>query len=76
MSEQESKKERAVIEIQKEYTEVCAKVGDAQYRRHCVDKDIALLNEQLQELNFEAIAAHRREQEAKAAAETSVLKES
>ncbi len=47
-------KERKVEDIQSEYGQLCTKAGHLQYQIYALSKDLALVNEQLRELNFEA----------------------
>lgn len=60
----EPKKERTVNEIQNEYTGLCARAGHLQYSIKALSDDLALVNEQLKDLNIEGAAAQKREQEA------------
>lgn len=64
----EEAKKRSVSEIQAEYSNTCARAGHVQYQIRNLEKDLKLINEQLESLNFEAAAAARAEQEEKAAA--------
>lgn len=60
MSEQT--KPRELREIQLEYSNVCARVGHAQLQIKQLNKDTAILLEQLERLNFESIAAQSQAQ--------------
>ena len=62
---EEAKVTRSVAEIQQEYQGLCTRAGHIQYQLHIFKKDLDLVNEQLQALNFEAAASARAEQEAK-----------
>lgn len=66
---------RPLEQVQQDYASLCAKVGDMQYRRDSLDKDIALVNKQLRDLNFEAIASAQAAQAAKAEAEKAAAEE-
>jgi hypothetical protein len=60
----EEKKVRTLDEVSKEYGQLCAKAGNIQYQIYVFTKDLALLNEELQTLNFEAAklqAAEKKE---------------
>lgn len=63
MSE-ETKKYRSLNEVRNEYTQVCAKLGHLQYQLYILNKDVAMVNKTLEDLNFEASAASAREAEA------------
>ena len=56
----ENKKERTVEEIQKEYTELCAKAGHLQYSVFTLNQDLEMVNQSLRNLNFEAASAHQK----------------
>lgn len=64
-----SDNKRSVQEIQADYSNTCARAGHVQYQMRNLEKDLSLINEQLQSLNFEAAAAARAEQEAAKAPE-------
>lgn len=57
MSE-EKKENRKVEVIQQEYQNLCMKAGHLQYSIKCHKDDLALVNEQLRELNLEAASSH------------------
>ncbi len=75
MSEVEKKyaAPRDLDKIQQDYVNLCTKVGDMQYKVHCIQADIAVVNRQLRELNLEAAASSeaKRKQEEAAKAEES-----
>jgi hypothetical protein len=52
----EAAKPRELKEVQVEYSNVCARIGHAKLQIKQLTKDIDLLLEQLERLNFEAIA--------------------
>ena len=60
----EEKKQREIPEIQAEYQNLCMKAGHLQYSIKCHKDDLALINDQLRELNLEAAAAQAKAQEA------------
>lgn len=78
----ESKKSRTLEEIQREYTVILQRAGYLQYQQFVTEKDLAMVNESLRNLNLEAnevqtaqAAAKAKEEAAKAVAakgETSV----
>jgi hypothetical protein len=61
------KKNRSLADIHAEYSNVCAKAGHVQYGLYIAQKDLELLNQQLKDLNFEAVAASKAGADAKAA---------
>lgn len=65
----EAKKKRSVQEIQQEYSGLCMRAGHTQYQIATLEKELALVNESLRDLNFEAAAAQQAEAEVKKAAE-------
>ena len=50
----EEKKLRSMEEIQTEFGTLCTKAGHLQYQISVFKEDLALLNAQIKELNFEA----------------------
>lgn len=62
-------KKRTIADIQAEYQGSCTRAGHLQYQVFTLQKDLDLLNDKLRELNLEAAAVQRAEDEAKAAAE-------
>lgn len=63
----EFKAPRSVAEIQKEYAQFCTRAGHLQYQIHAFAKDLEVLNDSIRDLNFEAMASQKAEEEAKAA---------
>lgn len=63
---------RTVSEIQQSYTDLCVKAGHLNYSIFALKIDLALVNEQLKDLNLEGAAAQKAEQDAKAASEGAV----
>jgi prefoldin subunit 5 len=59
-------KPRTMADIQNEYGRLCANAGQIQYQVSELNKDLALVNSTLRELNLEA--SKLKEAEAKAAA--------
>lgn len=47
-------KKRTLAEVSQEYSNLCAKAGNLQYQIVVFNEDLALINEQLKNLNFEA----------------------
>lgn len=66
MSE-DQKAPRPLDEIHKEYTNACFKAGNLQYQISALSKDLALLNDTMRELNFEAAAVKAAEKQPAAA---------
>ena len=67
----EFKNPRSLGEIQQEYVQLCTKAGDLSYKVVQFNKDISTLQGQLEDLNFEAVAAQKKAaEEAKKAEET------
>ncbi len=64
----EEKKQRTVREISVEYSRLATKAGDLQYKIWAFKRDLDMLAEQMQDLNFEATAAHAAETAAPLAA--------
>ena len=62
-----SESKRSLEDIQKDYTQACAKLGQAQYQVKCIEGDIAALYTHLSDLNAEASALTKALAEAKAA---------
>lgn len=54
MSEDQKKPERTVADVQQEYQSGCVRAGHLQYQIVTMQKDLAILNETLRDLNFEA----------------------
>lgn len=53
----EVKPKRSVEEIQKEYTQVCAKAGHIQYNIEVLKRDLDMVFKTLGDLNLEAAAS-------------------
>lgn len=53
----EEKKSRTIQEIQQEYQNLCARAGHLQYTIKCTAEDLHQVNEQLKDLNLEAVSA-------------------
>lgn len=64
---------RTIEEIQREYGQLCAKAGNAQYQVATIQKEIDLINDRLRDLNLEAAAVQAAE--AKAAQEAAKVEE-
>lgn len=62
MSE-ETKKPRAVAEIQQEFQRLCARAGFLEYQVYIHQSDLDTVNQTLKELNFEAAASARAAEE-------------
>ena len=54
MSQESKKESRPIDQIQAEYQGLCTKVGHIQYQIFVLNKDLAVLNETLRDLNVEA----------------------
>lgn len=52
-----NKPSRTIPEIQQEYQQNCTRAGHLQYQIYTLEKDLALVNDLLRNLNFEASAA-------------------
>lgn len=63
-TKKEYKAPRTLQEIGGEYRQLCMTAGDLQFKIDSFKRDLALLNDQMRDLNFEAIAANQRDQEA------------
>jgi len=63
------KKPRSVAEIQNQYSGLCARAGDLQYRIYTLTRDLAIINDTLKDLNAEAVASKNAEAEAAKQAE-------
>lgn len=63
---EENKKERTLEDVQREYFNVAAKAGEAQYRIGRVEEDLRLFNKQLLDLNLEAAALQAKAAAARA----------
>ena len=61
MSDNNSKAPRPLAELQREYGSLCAKAGELQYKIDVQKADLALINGQLRDINFEALAAQEVE---------------
>ncbi len=48
------KADRSLDEITKEYSTLCARLGQAHYNVHAINKDIEFLSNNIRDLNFEA----------------------
>jgi hypothetical protein len=59
MSEQEQKKPREMSVINQEYSTLCAKAGDLQYRLVAMKSDLDQINETIKNLAFEGAASQR-----------------
>jgi len=53
--------ERTLQDIQQQYTGLCNKAGHMQYQIFTFEKDLALINQTLRDLNFEAAALQAKE---------------
>lgn len=62
-----SKDPRPVQEIQQEYTNLCTRAGHTQYQISTLQKDLAILNDSLRDLNAEASASQQAAEASKAA---------
>lgn len=73
MSE-ETKKPRALSDVNNEYTALCAQAGQRYYQLQCAQEDLNALNKAIRKVNLEAAEAKKYEDEqaAKAAAESNV----
>lgn len=58
-------KPRTVEDVQREFTQLCAKAGHIQYQISCLTKDLGLVNTQCEELSIEAAKISRAEAESK-----------
>ena len=56
-----SKAPRPLVELQREYGSLCAKAGELQYKISVQKADLDLINSQLRDINFEALAAQEVE---------------
>jgi len=55
--EKEKKQHRDVAVLSQEYTQLCAKAGDLQYRISVFKKDLDMVNKAMTDLNHEAAAS-------------------
>ena len=55
------KQERTIAEIQQEYANQAAKLGQTSYQLHILGKESELLKQQMQNLNFEASAIQAKQ---------------
>lgn len=58
-------KKRDLEEIKVEFSNLCFETGKKQYELYLIQRDLNLLNEQLQDLNFEVIKLQALEKEGK-----------
>lgn len=66
---------RTIAEIQQEYQGLCLKAGHLQYQVFTLKKDLALVNDELRDLNLEASQVKAEEERAaKVVAEVEKLK--
>lgn len=63
------KKPRSIPEIQVEYQNLCLKAGQLQYQVAALNKELEIVNDAIRDLNFEAAASKKAEDDAKAASE-------
>lgn len=68
----ESKIPRSIQEIQQAYQQLALRSGHLQYEISEKSKDLALINVEMRDLNFEFITAKSTEEKAKVAAATPV----
>lgn len=66
-----SKPPRSFSEIQTEYQGLCTKAGHLNYQLFTLNKDLAMVNDTLRDLNLEAAAAKEAETKAAEAAKES-----
>ncbi len=57
----EEPKQRSTSEIQQEYTDVCARIGNIDYQIWILENDKELLRQRGRELNHEGSASKQRE---------------
>lgn len=62
-------KRRSVDEIRNEYSQLCSKLGHVEYQIYVLEKDVEMMLKTLGDLNFEAAASARADEEAKKASE-------
>lgn len=65
--------EKTLKDIQIEYSNLCAKSGHIQFQVASLQKDLALVLNQIEAVNFEAAAFQRQQAEAAANAQPSLL---
>ena len=53
---------RSVEEINKDYTNACAVLGDLEYKKSLIEKDIRTLLRNIRELNKEGVRAKAKEE--------------
>lgn len=70
----EFKAPRDLPTIQREYSNLCTRAGDIQYKVSALSGDLAVLNAQLKDLNFEAVASAEAASKAEAAAKAEAEK--
>ena len=68
------KKERTVEQVQQEYTQMCVRAGHTQYQIAQLQKDLALFNDTLRDLNLEAGAIQAKNLAAEAAKKAEAAK--
>jgi hypothetical protein len=66
----EYKSPRPVDAINKDFTQAALRLGDLTFKVGQYEKDISMLKEHMNDLNFEALAAYKAESDKKAAEET------
>lgn len=52
----ETKKEKTVEDLQREYTQLCSKAGHLQYQVSMLTAELSVVNESLKAINLEAAA--------------------
>lgn len=50
----EASKPRTLEEVNQEFSSLCARAGQAQYQKSCIEKDLEMFNEEIRKLNVEA----------------------
>ena len=58
-------KERTITDVQNDYAQLCALVGQAHYQIFALELDIKAMNEKLKELNAESFKLKEKEEAAK-----------
>ena len=53
---------RTMEEIQRDYTNACAKAGHLRFQIVTLEKDLDLLLNEVRDLNFEALSAAKKEE--------------
>lgn len=52
---------RNLEQLQKEYGQMCVKAGNLQYQIYALSKDLALLNQSMQDINIESTTLPKEE---------------